>query len=123
MSDFDNKLKALLADGDDVAFSDQIDERGYYRSVLDSFSGQGAGLRIMGWGAILIWGSLLILCLVQLFRVQGLEAKLIYATFAIILNSAQIAMKLWFNMQINRRAVIKEIRILQALYAESLERR
>lgn len=123
MTDFDERLKSLLASPDHASLSGPIDERGYYKSVLDSFSGQGAGLRILGWAAILIWGGLLIFCIIQLFSVESLEAKMIYATFAVLLNSAQIAMKLWFNMQLNRRAIIREIRILQAMQAELIDRK
>lgn len=117
MTDFDKAMKNLLSEADEEFIGDAIDETGFYKSAWGSLSGKGSGLRVMAWGAIMVFGALLIISLWQMFMADNLRTQILWATFAILGNSAQIAMKLWFNMQLNRRALSHEIRRLQLLVA------
>ena len=49
----------------------------------------------------------------MMFTAETTREQIIYAALAVMLNSAQIALKLWFNMQLNRVALSKKIRRLQ----------
>lgn len=109
MSDFDRKLHDLLAEHDgglDIAGG----EENYYREVLSSFRGEGSELRVATWVGILFFGGLLIWCVVEFLRAATVQDQITFGVFAVMLNSAQIALKLWFNMRLNRRALIREIR-------------
>lgn len=106
MTDFDARLEAALKD----LGPDPIDETGYYRDALASFKGEGAGMRIMAWVGIIGFGFGLIFCVYKMLTVDALEMVIKYGVFAAMLNQAQIALKLWFNMQLNRRAIIREVR-------------
>lgn len=108
MSNYDERLEAALRD----LGPDPIDETGYYRTAFESLRGTGAGLRLTAWAAILIWSAGLIYCLIQLFLTDDLVLLIRYGVFALLFMQAQIAMKLWFNMQLDRRAVTAEIRRL-----------
>jgi len=120
MTDFDAKMKALLSEADADFVGDTIDETGFYQSVWGSFRGKGSGMSLLAWGGILIFGALTIIAVWQMFVTDNLRLQLLWATFAILGNSAQIAMKIWFNMQMNRRALSHEIRRLQlAVMAKS----
>ena len=112
-SNFDEKLKTLLSEDDASFVADAIDEKGYYKTVLGSLRGQGSGMRVMAWGGILVFGTVLIISLWQMFIATDLRMQIIWATYAILTNSAQIALKIWFNQQLNRRAISQEIRRLQ----------
>jgi len=117
---FDEKLKALLSEDDASYVADAIDEVGYYKTILGSLRGQGSGMRIMAWCAVFIFSAILIYSIWQVFVAETVRMQIIWAMFAILGNSAQIAMKLWFNMQINRRAISQELRRLQlAVMAKS----
>lgn len=113
MTDFDTEIKALLSEEDAAFIGDAIDEAGFYRTAFGSLRGQGSGMRVMAWGGILIFGTILIVSLWQMFVADSLRLQIIWATFAILTNSAQIALKIWFNMQLDRRALSHEIRRLQ----------
>jgi len=113
MTDFDKEMKALLSEEDAAFIGDAIDETGFYKTAFGSLRGQGSGMRLMAWGGILIFGTLLIVSLWQMFVADNLRTQIIWATFAILGNSAQIALKIWFNMQLDRRALSHEIRRLQ----------
>jgi hypothetical protein len=108
MSDYDDRLEAALRN----LGPDPIDETGYYRTAFESFRGQGSGMRIIAWAAILIWSAGLIFCVIQMFRTDDLVTLIRYGIFAVLFNQAQIAMKLWFNMQLDRRAITEEVRRL-----------
>lgn len=113
MTNFDTEMKNLLSEADTDFIGDTIDETGFYKSAWGSLHGKGSGMRVMAWGAILVFGALTIVSIWQMFVAETLRVQLIWATFAILGNSAQIAMKIWFNMQLNRRAISHEIRRLQ----------
>jgi hypothetical protein len=117
MTNFDSDLKALLSEEDEAFIGDAVDETGYYQYAWRSFRGRGAGMRILAWGGILLWGGLTILCLYLMFTADTTRAQINYGVLAVMLNSAQIALKLWFNMQINRIALSRELRRLQVVVA------
>ncbi len=121
MTDFDTELKKLLSEEDEAFINDSIDEKGYYKTAFSSLRGQGSGLRIASWVGAILTSGLLIFCLWKLFQVETTNEKILFATFAILLNSAQIALKLWFNMQLNRRAITQEIRRLELKVTKSLQ--
>ena len=113
MTDFDAKMKALLSETDADFVGDTIDETGFYKASWESLSGTGSGMRKMAGGAIMVFSAITIISIWQMFVSDNLRVQLLWMTFAILGNSAQIAMKMWFNMQINRRALSHEIRRLQ----------
>ena len=82
-----------------------------------AFADSGSGMRIMAWGGILVFAGLTILCLYLLLNAETTRLQIIYAALAVMLNSAQIALKLWFNMQLNRIALSHELRRLQLVVA------
>lgn len=111
--DFDTKLKALLSEEDAGYVADAIDETGYYKAAFGSLRGQGSGMRILSWGAIFVMCAILFYALWQLFTVDDTRLQIIWAAIAVMANSGQIAFKMWFNMQLNRRVLSQEIRRLQ----------
>lgn len=113
MTDFDAKMKALLSEADADFIGDTIDETGFYKASWESLSGTGSGMRKMAWGAIMVFSAILFVAIWQLFVATDLRTQIIWATIAVMTNSAQIAFKMWFNMQLNRRALSHEIRRLQ----------
>ncbi|MEL6687376.1 MAG: DUF6768 family protein [Pseudomonadota bacterium] len=109
MDDFDKALESALR-------ADPIDERGYYREAFASLKGEGSGLRIAAWIATMIFAAGLIYCLIKMmFHTNDTQTLIKYGVWVVILNQAQIAMKLWFNMQLNRRAVTREIHRVVAM--------
>jgi hypothetical protein len=117
MSDFDTEMKAILSEADASFDGDTIDETGYYTTALRSLRGEGSAMRIMAWGGILIFGTILIVSIWQMFVADTLRMQIIWGVLAILTNSAQIALKIWFNMQLDRRALSREIRRLQLVVA------
>lgn len=108
MDDFDKALESALR-------ADPIDERGYYREAFASLKGEGSGLRIVAWIAVFIFSAVTLYCFYKMLTEEPLDYVVKYGVGAVIFSQAQIAMKLWFNMQLNRRAITGEIHRLMAM--------
>lgn len=119
MSDFDQKLKALLSTEDEAYIEEALEETGFYSEVFASLKGSGNAMHIFTWIGILIFGSLLIFCIWQFFHAETTRDQIFYAAASILLNSAQISLKLWFNMRLNRRAILREIKRLHLAIAHA----
>ena len=118
MTDFDKDLNELLSAEDEAFITQHLGEEHFYSEVLGTLRGQGKGFYIMTWAGILTFGAALIFCIYKLFYASTTRELILFATFAILLNSAQIALKLWFNMRMNRRAMITEMKRLQLAVAK-----
>ena len=118
MTNFDKDLKALLSAEDEAFVTQHLGEEHFYSEVWGTLKGQGRGFYIMTWAGILVFGVALIFCIWKLFQVQTTRELILFGIFAILLNSAQIALKLWFNMRMNRRAMITEMKRLQLAVAK-----
>ncbi len=118
MTDFDKDLKALLSADDEAFITQHLGEEHFYSEVWGTLRGQGKGFYIMTWAGILVFGAALIFCVWQLFQAETTRGMILFGTFAILLNSAQIALKLWFNMRMNRRAMMTEMKRLQLAIAK-----
>lgn len=119
MSDFDDRLKTALSAEDEKYVADHLDEKGYYAEVLSSLKGPGSAMNILAWVGIFIFSGILIYCLAMAFQAETTRAQILYVAIAIMANSAQIAVKLWANMRLNRRAMMVELRKLRLELARS----
>ena len=77
MNDFDADMKAILSEADASFDGDTIDETGYYKAALGSLRGQGSGMRVMAWGGILLFGTILIVSIWQMFVADTLRMQII----------------------------------------------
>ena len=112
-NDFDARLADILSEDDAAYVEAMLDKPGFYKEAFDSLSGPGRGMFILSWIGTCVFVAGLLYCLWQLFQAQTLRMQIIYGVFAVMFNSAQIALKLWFNMRLNRQALMREIKRLQ----------
>lgn len=117
MSEFDKKLEQLLSEEDEQFIAETLEETGFYSEVFGSLKGPGSGLHIATWGGIFIFSGVLFFCIWKFFQVDTIRDQIMFASLAVMANSAQIALKLWFNMRLNRRAIIREVKRLQLAMA------
>lgn len=113
MSEFDKKLQNLLSEEDEAFIADEIEGAGYHQEMFASFRGKGSGLRIGVWVAITIACVLIFYSIWQFFQADTVRDQIMYASLAVMANSAQIAFKHWFNQRLNRKAIMMEIRRLR----------
>lgn len=113
MSDFDERLRALLSEGDDAAIEQSLGEKNVLVETLGALKGPESGWNIMIWITVMIFCGLLFFCIYKFFHVETVKMQIFYAAGAVLCNSAQIAFKLWFHMRLNRHKLLREIRRLQ----------
>lgn len=121
MSNFDKDLKKLLSEQDEDFITDAIDETGYYQSVIKSFKGQGSFMSILSWIGITVICILLFYFIWKFFHAETTRDQILFAALVIMMNSAQIALKLWYNMQLNRRTITRDIKLLQLTLAKAMK--
>lgn len=113
MNEFDDKLRTALSTEDQTFLEDTLNETGYYQEVFNSLRGPGSAMNIMGWVGVMVASALLIFFLIAAFQADTTREQILFASLAIMLNSAQIAFKMWLNMRMNRRAIQMDIRKLK----------
>ncbi len=113
MNEFDDQLRSALRDDDAALVPAPNKESGYYREVFSSLKGPDAAMNRLTWVGIFVASGLLIFFLISAFQAENVREQVLYAALAVMLNSAQIALKLWFNMRLNRRVVLHEIKQLR----------
>ena len=113
MSDFDERLRAILSESDDAAIDQSLGEKNVILESLGALKGPEGGWNIMVWMAVMIFCGLLFFCIYKFFHADTVKMQIFYASGAVLTNSAQIAFKLWFHMRLNRRVLLREIRRLQ----------
>ena len=92
MNNFDYKFKELLSDDESIS-TFPVAEENYYREVMASFRGDGSELRVLTWAGILIFSAGLIYCVVKLLLATSVKEQILFGVFAVMLNSAQIALR------------------------------
>ncbi|WP_371397627.1 DUF6768 family protein [Fretibacter rubidus] len=115
--DFDVALGDMLAEDDLDYIDGQLDTTNYFKEAFGSLGGPGKALYRLTWGGIMIFSAGLIFCIWKMFGADNLRDQILFATFAVMLNSAQIALKLWYNMRLNRQAMMREIKRLHLAVA------
>lgn len=113
MSEFDDQLKRLLSTEDEKFVSESLTESGYYKEAYGSLKGIGKGNTILCIGGVSIFCSVLFFAIWGFFQADTVKYQILFASLAVMANSAQIAVKHWFNMYVHRRAIIREIKRLQ----------
>jgi len=113
MTDFDDKLRVELGAEDERFIEETLAETGYYKEAFESLRGPGRVMNILVWVGIFIFSGLLIYFLILAFQAETTREQILFAALAVMLNSAQIALKMWFNMRLNRQAVLMDIRRLR----------
>lgn len=113
MSNFDRELRQALSDEDETFIADHLDETGFYSEVFGSLKGPGSLIHRMTWLGIMVFCFILFFAIWKFFQAETVRDQILFASLVIMANSAQIALKIWFNMRLNRRAIIREIKRLQ----------
>ena len=116
-SDFDKAISDLLNEEDRAYIEEQLDTTGYFKEAFDSLKQPGQGLYRFTWCGIMIFGGLLLFCVWKFLYADNVSDQIFFGVFAVMLNSAQIALKLWYNMRLNRQAMMREIKRLHLAVA------
>lgn len=115
--DFDTALSDLLREEDAAYIDGALNTSDYFKEAFGSLTGPGQGLYRFTWVGIMIFGGLLLYCIWKFIQADNVNDQILFGVFAVMLNSAQIALKIWYNMRLNRQAMMREIKLLHLAVA------
>ena len=124
MRDIDRKIKEALRAEDADAF-EQYGEQSIHEMLIDSFRGKSKWLVVMTVLATLVFLALTIFSAVQFFRAVSDRQMIVWAV-AVGFGLLSIGLlKIWYWMELNKNAVMREIKRVElqiARLAGRLER-
>ena len=112
MKDIDELITRSLSDDEAMEFK-RFEEQGMFEKVAETFRGKSRVLAmltvffrilIVGWG---------IYAVVQFFGTSEVEERILWSSVAIICVIIAGMLKLWFWMELNKNAVMREIKRLE----------
>lgn len=117
MTEFDDKLKEALA-GDDGPASELGREQSLFGQVASVFKSRQRWLIIYAMVLTVAMLVLAIWAVLGLLEAQDFRTQLLYGLGVAVAIISSAMLKMWFFMQMNRNAVLREIVRLQIQVAE-----
>jgi len=111
-NDIDDLIKKALTK-EEAEFYDQLDEESIPEMITGLYSGKMKWLSAMMTFGMLIVFVLAVICLVQFFRQDDIATMIQWGIGAVIFMNAVGMIKLMQFMQIDRNAIIREIKRLE----------
>lgn len=113
MSEFDDQLKQLLSAEDEQFVSESLIEPAHFKEFYGSLKGKGKGNFILGFTGVLLMSALMFFAMWKFFHVDTTRDQILFATLTLMAFGGGTTVKLWMNMYMARRAIIREIKRLQ----------
>jgi len=89
MTDFDERLKALLTEGDNAAIEQSLGEKNVITETLGSLKGPERGINILLWAGISLFCVLLFYSIYRFFGAETIRDQIFFAAAVILLNSVK----------------------------------
>lgn len=109
MSNIDDKIRAALqAEGQDA--DDLLAEPGIRELIHDVFRGRLRWLNLVGWVIGVIAFGLSVLALVRFLQAEELRQMILWGMILLFCITAVGGMKIWFWMELQKNAILREIK-------------
>jgi len=112
MEDIDKLIKETLTE-EEAKFYDGLEEQGFFKSLGGLFKGKNSWLTlILNVFNAIIFG-LLIYSIIQTMEVEKTNDLILWVTAVVLCFISMSIIKIYFWMQINKNALIREIKRLE----------
>ena len=111
MEDIDQRIRDALSDEDRALF--EQGEPGLRDLVLETFRGRLRFFTWVSWIMTLVLFGLQVFSAVRYFGVEALEDKVMWATLFLFFAMGVGMLKIWLFMQMDKAAVLREIKRLE----------
>lgn len=108
----DDLIKEALS-AEEAAFYDQLDEQNVLQEFGGLLKGKNAWLTVMTTVVIFIFMGVMVYSFIQFFESEDVKELLFYAIILVFSFQAVGLLKMWNYMQMDRKAVIREIKRLE----------
>ena len=113
-TEIDKLIKETLSQ-EEIKFYDSLDEQNIFEMLFGLFNGKNAWINILLNIIILVFFILLILCVVQFFNADGTDELIKWSFGCLILLFSISILKLYAWMQMDKKAILREIKRLELL--------
>lgn len=113
MSELDDKIREALRDEDAELFKDFDGEPSMFDLVMQTFRGRHRWLAMLTVFWSLVFLGLSIFTAVRFFSVEESRERLLWAVAFIFCMSGVSMLKIWFWMELNKNAIMREIKRLE----------
>ena len=110
MKELDDKIREALRKEDAEVFDDWGGEPSMFTLVMDTFRGRHKWLVLLTVLWSLVFFVLAIVSAVKFFNTQDSREMMLWALGFIFCMSAVSMLKLWFWMELNKNALMREIK-------------
>jgi hypothetical protein len=112
MNEFDDKIRqALHAESENVWRG--VEEQGLFEQALGVMRGQQKFISVMAYIIIVIFFGLMVYSIFRFFNAETTRLQIAWATGFLFANSAVAMMKMWFWMQMDKNALVREVKRLE----------
>ncbi len=113
MNELDDKIREALRKEDAEIFEDFGGELSMFEMVMETFRGKHRWLVYLTIFWTIVFMVLGILSAIRFFRVEDPRDLLMWAGACLVCFSAVTMMKVWFWMELNKNALMREIKRLE----------
>lgn len=113
MKELDDKIREALRTEDAEVFDDWGSEPSMFTLAMDTFRGRHKWLVMMTAFWSLVFFVLAVISAVKFFNAEESRDLMLWAVAFITCMSAVSMLKMWFFMEINKNALMREIKRLE----------
>ena len=112
MEDIDRLIKNTLTE-EEAKFYDALDEQNVFKMLGEVYQGKNSWLMIVMNIVQVVFFGFFIYCAIQFFKVQETNELIRWSVFGGIALFAQSMLKMFTWMQMDKKAIIREIKRLE----------
>ena len=112
MEEIDKLIKETLTE-EEAKFYDELDEQNIFQMLMGVYRGKNSWIVILTNIVQVAFFGLFIYCAIQFFKVEETNELIKWSVFGTIALMAQSMLKLFTWMQMDKKAVLREIKRLE----------
>lgn len=122
MNDLDDKIREALRNEDAELFGDFGGEPSMYEMIAETFRGRHRWLTFFGVIWSVVFMAVFTFSGIRFFHATATRDMLLWSALCIVCCSAIAAMKVWYWLELNKNAVMREIKRVELQIARLASR-
>jgi hypothetical protein len=113
MSELERSIRQALPQDDARPLEALGEDPTLYQQVLETFRGRLRWLHLLGWIAGFAFFAIACICAWRFVNAPELRSMLLWGAAASLAVMALVLVKIWFWMELNKNAILREIKRLE----------
>lgn len=115
--EIDEMIRSALSK-EEAMYYDNLKEQGLFESIFDLYKGKQKWFNVVTFIMSLIFNGLAIYCLIHFLEVENTNELIRWAVAMMFCVMVGVMLKLWAWNQMDKSAILREIKRLQLLVAD-----